>query len=42
MLGDNIPPLARALHALPVVGRFRFPVRHSFELGLALAVLAGA
>jgi hypothetical protein len=39
MLGRYVPPLAHLLHNLPVVGVLRGPVRHNFELGLALAVL---
>jgi len=39
MLGRFVPPLARLLHYLPIVGVLRGPVRHNFELGLALAVL---
>jgi hypothetical protein len=39
MLGRYLPPLARLLHGLPVVGVLRGPARHNFELGLALSVL---
>lgn len=40
MLGRYFPPLARAVHGLPVVGVLRGPVRHNFELALAVTVLA--
>jgi hypothetical protein len=39
MFGDHVPPLARLLHDLPVVGVLRGPARHNFELGLSLSVL---
>ena len=39
MFGRYLPPVARLLHALPSVGLLTAPVRHNFELGIALAVL---
>ncbi|HMJ14200.1 MAG TPA: hypothetical protein VK524_22445, partial [Polyangiaceae bacterium] len=41
MLGRFVPLLPELLHRLPLVNVFRGPVRHNFEFGLALAVLAG-
>ncbi|MGZ3417655.1 MAG: hypothetical protein ACXVEE_07305 [Polyangiales bacterium] len=40
MLGRFVPPVARLLHALPIASVLRGPVRHNFELGIAVAVLA--
>lgn len=40
MLGRFVPPVAHVLHALPIVSVLRGPVRHNFELGLAVSVLA--
>jgi hypothetical protein len=40
VMGRFVPPLARLLHALPIVGVLRGPARHGFELSLALSFLA--
>ena len=39
-LGDGTP-LARLIYQLPVIGKFRAPARHVFELALVFSVLAG-
>lgn len=39
-LGDGTP-LARLIYQLPVIGKFRAPARHVFELALVCSVLAG-
>jgi hypothetical protein len=39
-LGDAIP-LAKLMYHLPIYNKFRAPVRHFFELSLAMSVLAG-
>lgn len=41
MAGRFVPPVARLLHALPVVSLLRGPARHNYELGLSIAVLSG-
>lgn len=40
MFGRYVPPVARLLHALPIVDVIRGPARHNFELGIAASVLA--
>jgi hypothetical protein len=40
MLGHHVPVLPKLLDSLPVVSVFRGPVRHNFELGLAMSILA--
>ena len=39
-LGDGTP-IARLIYQLPVIGKFRAPARHVFELALVCSVLAG-
>lgn len=40
MLGAYVPVLPDLLQHVPVIRIFRLPVRHNFELGLALSVLS--